>query len=133
MVGVGEAKSGGSRTLGVGEVGEVFTLGDVDGDFVALDAMFFILLAFILGVLLDSKSLHGGIEKLGETFGVEAVVADPNSFCHLWAWEELAMVVYGWEAKGCSCLLLLKVGKIWQWDSSVGVGDDESGGGFLLL
>jgi hypothetical protein len=27
--------------------------------------------------------LHGGVEKLGETFGVEAVAADPNSFYHL--------------------------------------------------
>jgi hypothetical protein len=53
--------------------------------------MFFILLAFILGMLLDSKSLYGGIEKLGETFSVEAVAADPNSFSHLW--EESAMVV----------------------------------------
>ena len=68
LVGVGEAKSGGSRTLGVGEVGEVFTLGDVDGDFTTLDAMFFIHSAFILRALLDSKSLHGGVEKLGETF-----------------------------------------------------------------
>jgi hypothetical protein len=82
LVVVNEAKSGGSRTPGVGEVREVFTLGDGDGEFTALGAMFFILSAFVLGVLLDTKSLHGGIEKLGETFGVEAVVVDPNSFCH---------------------------------------------------
>ena len=48
MVGVGGAKSGGSHTPGVGEVGEVFTLGDVDGDFTALGVVFFILLAFVL-------------------------------------------------------------------------------------
>jgi hypothetical protein len=106
LVGVGEVKSGGSCTLGVGEVGEVFTLGDVDGDFTTLGGMFFILSAFILRAFLDSKSLLGGIEKLGETFDVEAAAADPNSFCHLWAWEESAMVVYGWEAEGaaaCFC------------------------------
>ena len=93
MVGVSEAKSGCGHTPGFGDVGEVFTLGDVDGDFTAFGVVFFILSAFILGVLLDSKSLHGGVEKLGETFGVEAVVADQNSFCHLWVWEESAMVV----------------------------------------
>jgi len=93
LVRVGEAKFSGSHTPGVGDIGEVFTLGDVDGDFTTINAVLFILSAFILRVLLDSKSLHGGVEKLGETFGVEAVVADQNSFCHLWVWEESAMVV----------------------------------------
>jgi hypothetical protein len=68
--------------------------------------MFFILSSFILRALLDTKSLHGGIEKLGETFGVEAVAADTNSFCYLWAWEESTMVVCGWKAEGvaaCFC------------------------------
>ena len=62
---------------------------------------------------MDTKSLHGGIEKLGETFGVEVVAVDPNSFCHLWAWEEPAMVVCEWTAEGEAALLSLKVGKIW--------------------
>jgi hypothetical protein len=66
LVGVGEVKSGGSRTLGVNKLGEVFTLGDVDGDFTALGAMFFILSSFILRAFLDTKSLHGGVEKLGD-------------------------------------------------------------------
>jgi hypothetical protein len=44
--------------------------------------MFFILTAFILGTLLYSKSLHGGIQELGESFGVEAVAADPNIVVH---------------------------------------------------
>jgi hypothetical protein len=57
-------------------------LGDVDGDFTTLDVVFFILSAFILGALSDTKSLHGGVEKLGETFGVEAVAAGPNTFGH---------------------------------------------------
>jgi hypothetical protein len=82
LVGVGEAKSGGSRTPGFGEVEEVFTLGDVDSDFTAFSAVFFILSAFILRALLDSKFLHGGVEKLGKTFGVEAVAINPNSFGH---------------------------------------------------
>ena len=93
LVGVGEAKSGGSHTPGVGDVGEVFTPGNVDDDFTAISVMFFILSAFVLEALLDSKSLYGGVEKLGETFGVEVVAAYPNSFCHLWVWEESAMVV----------------------------------------
>jgi hypothetical protein len=82
LVGVSEAKSGGSRTLGFGEVREVFSLGDVDGDFTTFSVVFFILSAFILGELLDSKFLHGGVEKLGKTFGVEAVAINPNSFGH---------------------------------------------------
>jgi hypothetical protein len=105
LVGVGEVKSDGSCTLGIGEVGEVFTLGNVDGDFTTLGGVFFILLAFILRAFLASKSLLGGVEKLGETFDVEATAADPNSY-HLWAWEESTMVVYGWEAEGaaaCFC------------------------------
>ena len=60
MVGVGEEKSNCGRTLGFGDVGEVFTLGDVDGDFTMFYAMFFILMAFVLRALLDSKFLHGG-------------------------------------------------------------------------
>ena len=40
--------------------------------------MFFIPMAFILWVLLDTKSLDGGVQKVGKTFGVEAVAADPT-------------------------------------------------------
>jgi hypothetical protein len=82
LVGVGEAKSGYSRTPGFGYVREVFTLHDVDGDFTVFGAMFFILTAFILRALLDTKSLHGGVQKLRKTFSVEVVATDPNSFCH---------------------------------------------------
>jgi hypothetical protein len=100
LVGVDEVKSNCGHTPGFGDVREVFTLGDVEGDFTAFGAMFFILSAFILGVLLDSKFLQGGVEKLGKTFGVEAVAANPNSFDHfLWAWEEL-VVVCKWTAEG---------------------------------
>ena len=82
MVGVSEAKSGCGHTPSLDDVREVFTLGDVDGDFTTFGDVFFILLAFVLGVLLDSKSLHGGVEKLGKTFGVEVVAINPNSFSH---------------------------------------------------
>jgi hypothetical protein len=128
LVGVGELKTGCSHAPSFSYVGEVFTLCDVDGDFTALDAMFYILTAFILGMPLYSKSLHGGIQELGESFGVETVATDPNTFGHLWVWEESTVVVCEWKAEGVVALLLLKVRKSWQWDSSVGVGDDEGGG-----
>ena len=82
MIGVGKTKSGCSRAPGFSYVEEVFTLHEVDDDFTTFGAMFFILMAFILRVLLDSKCLHGVVQKLGKTFGVEAVAADPNSFYH---------------------------------------------------
>ena len=55
------AKSGCSRTQGFDDVREVFTLRDVDGDFASLCAVLFVLMAFILGAVLDSKSRNGGI------------------------------------------------------------------------
>jgi hypothetical protein len=121
LVGVGEAKFSCGHTPSFGDVEEVFTLGDVDGDFTALSAMFFILLAFILEALLDTKSLHGGVEKLGTTFGVEAVATNPNSFGDLCGcgrsrrWWFLHV-----ESEGL-WLLLLKGGENWQWDALVGV------------
>jgi hypothetical protein len=35
------------------------------------------------------------------------------------------VVVCRWESKGATALLLLEVGEGWQWNSLVGVGDDE--------
>jgi hypothetical protein len=49
---------------------------------------------------------------------VEAVAADPNTFGHLWVWEESTVVVCEWKAEGVVALLLLTVRKSWQWDSS---------------
>jgi hypothetical protein len=66
LVGVVEAEYGCSHTLGFNYVRKVFTLRDAKGDFIALGAMFFILTAFILRALLDTKSLHGGVQKLGK-------------------------------------------------------------------
>lgn len=80
LIGVGETKSSGSRAPGFSDVGEVFTLRDVDGDFTSLCAVLFILTAFILGAVLDSKSLHGGMQKLREAFSVQAIAAGPDSF-----------------------------------------------------
>ena len=114
MVGVGEVKSDGGHTPGVGDVREIFTLGDVDGDFTTLGAMFFILSAFILWALLDTKSLHGGIQKLRKTFGVEVVATYPNSFCHLWVWEESTMVVLQVVSSGCSCFAFAQGGESWR-------------------
>ena len=61
LIGVGEMKSGGGHALGFSDVREVFTLRDVDGDFASLCAVLFVLMAFILGAVLDSKSRNGGI------------------------------------------------------------------------
>jgi hypothetical protein len=83
LIGVGEAKSGCCHALVVGDVREVFTLGDVDSDLAALNMLLVVLSAFILGALFDSESLHGGVEELGETVGVEAVAASPDTFGHL--------------------------------------------------
>ena len=57
LVGVGEAKPSGGHTLGFSEVGELFTLPDVDGNLTSLDAMFLILLALILRMTFDSELL----------------------------------------------------------------------------
>ena len=54
-------ESGGGHALGFGYVGKVFTLSHIDGDFASLGAMLFILSAFILRVVLYSKSVHGGV------------------------------------------------------------------------
>ena len=35
------------------------------------------------------------------------------------------VVVCRWKVEGATGLLLLEVGEGWQWDSSMGVGDNE--------
>jgi hypothetical protein len=138
LIGVGEAKSDGGRTPGFDEVGEVFTLGDVDGNFTAFGAMFFILSAFVLRALLDTKFLHGGVEKLRKTFGVEAVATDPNSFCHFhgcgrdwWQWfagEKLrGMVAFALAVKkaGNGILLIYSMIASKATNRSIGVSQPE--------
>ena len=57
LVGVDEAKPGCGHTPGFGEVGELFTLLDVDGNLTPLGAMLLILTALILGMIIDSELL----------------------------------------------------------------------------
>jgi hypothetical protein len=98
LVGVGEAESDCSHAPVVGDVGEVFALGDVDGDLATLIMLLVVLSAFILRVLFDSESLHGGIKELGETLGVEAVAASSGTFDHL---AGLVVMVMEGERGGC--------------------------------
>ena len=79
MVGVREAKSGRGRTPFSSDVGVVVTLIDVDGDFTALGAMFFIFSASILRAFSNAKTLHGGVKELGKSLGVDAVATNPGS------------------------------------------------------
>ena len=61
LVGVDEAKLGCDHILGFSEVGELFTLPDVDGNLTPLGAMLLILTALILGTSSDSELLHSGM------------------------------------------------------------------------
>ena len=62
LVGVGEAKPGCGHTPGFSEVGELFTLPNVDGNLTPLGAMLLILMALILGTIFDSELLQGGMQ-----------------------------------------------------------------------
>ena len=57
LVGVDEAKPSCGHTPGFSEVGELFTLPDVDGNLTPLSAMLLILTALILGAIIDSELL----------------------------------------------------------------------------
>ena len=57
LVGVDEAKPSCGHILGFSDVGELFTLPNVDGNFTPLSAMLFILTALILGTIFDSELL----------------------------------------------------------------------------
>ena len=83
LVGVDEAKPGCGHIPGFSDVGELFTLPNVDSNFTPLSAMLFILMALILGTILDSELLQGGIQDFGKTLNVQAVTANPCS-CHPW-------------------------------------------------
>ena len=111
LIGVGKTKSGCSRAPGFSYVEEVFTLHEVDDDFTTFGAMFFILMAFILEVHLDSKFLHGGVEKLGKTFDVEAVAANPNSFGHFCGRGRIRWWFASEKLRVAGALLLLKGGE----------------------
>ena len=64
LVGVDEAKPGCGHILGFSDVGELFTLPNVDSNFTPLIAMLFILTALILGTIFDSELLQGGIQDV---------------------------------------------------------------------
>ena len=85
LVGVDEVKPDCDHILGFSDVGELFTLSNIDGNFTRLSAMLFILTALILGTIFDSELLQGGIQDLGETLNVQAVTTNPGS-CHFWSW-----------------------------------------------
>ena len=57
LVGVDEAKPGCGHILGFSDVGELFTLPNIDGNLTPLGAMLLILTALILGMILDSEFL----------------------------------------------------------------------------
>jgi hypothetical protein len=82
LVGVAETKPGCGHIPGFSDVGELLTLSNVDGDLTSLSAMLHVLMALILRTILDSELLQGGIQDFGETLGVQAVAANPDS-CHL--------------------------------------------------
>ena len=70
LVGVDKAKPDCGHILGFSDVGELFTLPNVDGDLTSLSALFLILTALILGAILDSKFLQGGIQNSRKTLSV---------------------------------------------------------------
>jgi hypothetical protein len=82
LVGVAKAKPGCSHIPGFSDIGELLTLANVDGDLASLSAMLHVLTTLILGTILDSEHLQGGIQDFGETLGVQAVAANLDS-CHL--------------------------------------------------
>ena len=82
LVGVDKAKPGYGHTPSFSEVGELFTLPDVDGNLTPLGAMLLILTALILRTIFDSELLQGGMQDYGKTFNVQAVTTNLGS-CHL--------------------------------------------------
>jgi hypothetical protein len=81
LVGVAEAKPSCGHISGFSDVGELLTLANVDDDLASLSAMLHILTDLVLGTLLDSELLQGGIQDFGRTLGVQVVAANLDS-CH---------------------------------------------------
>ena len=57
LIGVDEAKPSCGHILGFSDVGELFTLPNIDSNLTPLSAMLFILSALILRIILDSELL----------------------------------------------------------------------------
>jgi hypothetical protein len=70
LVGVTKAKPNYGHIPSFSDVGELLTLANIDGDLTSLSAMLHVLTALILGMILDSKLLQGGIQDFRETLGV---------------------------------------------------------------
>ena len=85
LVGVGEAKPSCGHIPGFSEVGELFTLPDVDGNLTSLGATLIILMALILRTIFDSKLLQGGMQDSRKTLNVQAVTTNLGSY-HPWRW-----------------------------------------------
>jgi hypothetical protein len=81
LVGVVEAKPSCGHIPGFSDVGKLLTLANIDGDLTSLNAMLQVLMALILGTILNSELLQGSIQDFGKTLGVQAVAANPDS-CH---------------------------------------------------
>jgi hypothetical protein len=69
LVGVAEAKPGCGHILGFSDVRKLLTLANVDGDLALLGDMLHILTTLVLGTIIDSKLLQGGIQDFGKTLG----------------------------------------------------------------
>ena len=85
LVGVDEAKPGCGHIPGFSDVGELFTLPNIDGNLTPLGAMLLILTALILGTIFDSELLQGSLQDSGKTLNVQAVITNPGSY-HPWQW-----------------------------------------------
>ena len=83
LVGVDKAKPGCGHIPGFGDISELFTLPNIDGDLTTLSAMLLIVMALILGAIFDSEFLQGGIQDFGKTLSVQAIAANLGS-CHPW-------------------------------------------------
>ena len=83
LVGVDEAKPGCGHIPGFSDIEELLALPNVDGELTSLSTMFLILMTLILGAILDSEFLQGGIQDFGKTLSVQAIAANSGS-CHPW-------------------------------------------------
>ena len=80
LIGVDEVKPSFGHIPGFSDVGELFTLPNVDGDLTPLSAMLIILTALILGTIFDSELLQGGMQDSRKTLNVQAVTTNPGSY-----------------------------------------------------
>jgi hypothetical protein len=83
LVGVTEAKPGCGHILGFSDVRKLLTLANVDGDLTSLSAMLHVLTTLILGTILNSELLQGGIQDFRKTLSVQVVATNPGSY-HPW-------------------------------------------------